>query len=164
LLGWRNIFVLAVKVVLSAELARPGFIALLFSRSAVIASLRGSDLLSSYLLCCTVVVHIRRGRVWSHWLGVLLCRRWRLRVVCRWSIGVRRAHGMAITIRHVAIWPVLRVHGRPRRMMATMLHGGLRLRLGLGGLDVGSNAETSRAGAVRLWGGCGLGRRWRTVG
>lgn len=62
---------------------------------------------------------------------------------------------MTIAIRHVAIWPVLGVHGGPRRVMATMLHGWLRLRLRLGlGLDVGTDTEAGGAGAVRVWGRC----------
>lgn len=114
----------------------------------MIASLCGSDLLSSYLLCCTIVIHVRRRRVGRDGLGILLAR-WRLRVVWR-SIRMRWTHGMTISVGHAAVRPVLRVH-RPRRVMPAMLHG--RLRLGLR-LDVDADAEAGGAGTVRLLGRC----------
>jgi hypothetical protein len=49
ILWWRDILVLAVKVVLFAELARSRFVALLLACSTVVASLSSSDLLSLHL-------------------------------------------------------------------------------------------------------------------
>lgn len=47
---WRgNIFVLAIKVVLSTKLTRSCFVALLLARTTVVACLGGSDLFSPYL-------------------------------------------------------------------------------------------------------------------
>lgn len=48
---WRwDILVLTVEVVLSAELARSGFVALLFAGAAMVASLRCSNLLPSHVV------------------------------------------------------------------------------------------------------------------
>jgi hypothetical protein len=75
ILWWRNIFVLAVKVVLSAELARSRFVALLLARSTVIASLSSPDLLSPHLRCrrgsTGILAHVRARGVR---LAVLLAR------------------------------------------------------------------------------------------
>jgi hypothetical protein len=60
ILWWRDIFVLAVKVVFSAELARSRFVALLLARSTVVASLSSSDLLSPHLRSR------RRSRILAH--------------------------------------------------------------------------------------------------
>ena len=52
-LGWRDILVLAVEVVLPAELARSSFITFLLSRTTVVTGLGGAPLLSLYLLLPT---------------------------------------------------------------------------------------------------------------
>jgi hypothetical protein len=70
MLWWRNIFVLAVKVVLSAELARLRFVALLLASSIMVASLSSPDLLSLSLNrqhVCARAMEIR--------LSILLARR-----------------------------------------------------------------------------------------
>ena len=69
LLGRWNVLVLAIKVVLPAELTRPGLIALLLARTAMVARLSGSDLLSSHLLGCGVCAiwrHVGPVRVRAH--------------------------------------------------------------------------------------------------
>jgi hypothetical protein len=62
-LGWRDVYVLAVEVVLSAELARPNFVAFLFSRTAMVTGLSGAHLPWSYLLCGVIIVYVRGPRV-----------------------------------------------------------------------------------------------------
>ena len=49
-LGRWNVLVLAIEIVLSAELAWPGFVTFLLARTAVVTCLGGPDLLSSNLL------------------------------------------------------------------------------------------------------------------
>jgi len=87
-LGWRDVLVLAVEVVLSAELARSCFVTLLLSRTAVVTRLGGAHLLSPYLLRVSIVVHVRSLRVGRSRSGILLLDRWwRLDMIWR-SVGV----------------------------------------------------------------------------
>ena len=73
-LGWWYILVLAVEVVLPAELTRPGFVAFLLSRTAVIARLGGANLLSPYFLGGAIVCHVKSLSIWSLWRAVPLNR------------------------------------------------------------------------------------------
>jgi hypothetical protein len=155
-LGWRDVLVLAIEVVLSAELARASFVTLLFSRTAVVTSLGGAHLLSSYLLCGAIVVHVRRLGVGCDRRGVLLGRLWRLGMVGR-TVGVRWTHGVVVSIGYAAVGSML-VADCPRLVMAAMLHGSLSLRL-----DVDTDTDAGGAGTVRLWcSGC-LRCEWGAV-
>lgn len=151
---WRwNVLVLAIKAVLSAELAWSSFIAFLLARTAVVTSLRGADLLSSDLLCCAAIcAHVWALGVRINLVAILLS--WG-RLVKDGSIGVRGANGVVVAIWYAAIWALFWVHG-PVVLMAAMLHAlSGRLRL-----DV--DADTGGARAVGFRGGSGL-RRWRTT-
>lgn len=76
-LGRGNVLVLAIKVILSTELAWPGFIAFLFAGAAMIACLRGADLLSPCLLTCTPIIrHVRTRRVMVDGGSILLLTWW----------------------------------------------------------------------------------------
>jgi hypothetical protein len=85
-LGWWDVPVLAVEVVLSAELTRLKFITFLLSRTAVVTGSPGAHLLSSYLLCYAIVVHVQGLHVGCVRMGLLLVRWWRLVLVWR-SVG-----------------------------------------------------------------------------
>jgi hypothetical protein len=126
-LGWRDILVLAVEVVLPAELTRSSFITFLLSRTTVVTGLGGAHLPSSYLLCGAIVVHVRGLRVGCDRRSVLLGWWWRLCMI--WcSVGVcSRTDGVVVSIGYAAIGAML-VVDRPRLLVA-MLHESLTLRL-----------------------------------
>lgn len=144
-LGWRYILVLAVEVVLPAELTRPSFVAFLLSRAAVVARLGGANLLSPYLLGGAIVCHVGGLGIWSHWLAILLDR-WRSLGMVWLSVGMGGTDGVVVAIRYAAIGTMLRVHG-PRGVVSAMLHGRLSL-----GLYVDTDAETGGPGTLGLWG------------
>jgi hypothetical protein len=103
-LVWRDVLVLAVEAVLSAELARASFVTFLFSRPAVVTGLGSAHLLSSYLLCGAIVVHVRGLRIGRDRRGVLLgWWWWRLGMIWR-SVGVcSGTDGMVVSIWYAAI-------------------------------------------------------------
>lgn len=155
-LGWRDVLVLALEVVLSAELARSRFVTLLLSRTAVVTRLGGAHLLPPYLLRVAIVVHVRSLRVGRGRSGVLLDRWWRLGMIWR-PVGVRWTHGVVVSIRYAAIGAML-VADCPRLVMAAMLHGSLTLRF-----DVDTDTDAGGPGTVLLWcSGC-LRCEWGTV-
>ena len=99
-LGWRDILVLAVEVVLPAELARSSFITFLLSRTTVVTGLGGAHLPSSYLLCGAIVRGLRVG---CDRRSVLLGWWWRLCIIWR-SVGVcSRTGGVVVSIGYAAI-------------------------------------------------------------
>jgi hypothetical protein len=154
---WRwNILVLAVEVVLSAELARACFVALLFAGSAVVAGLSGPHLLSSHLLSACILSHVRALCIGINGLAILLAGRRRRRVEDG-AIGVGGADGVAVAIGDVAVGAVLWIHG-PWTLMSAMLHA-----LGRS-LDVDADADAgARAVGLRRRDG-GLRRGRGTVG
>jgi hypothetical protein len=114
----RDIFILAVKVVLPAKLTRSGFVTLLFSGAAMVASLCCSNLLSSHLVLGILArrpAHIAARRVGFDGLCiVLLVRRdsWRLELLL---VGMRRTDDRSVAIgRRVAT-------GRPAGDAGTVL-------------------------------------------
>ena len=142
LLGRRHVFVLAVKVVLSAELTGAGFVALLLAGPAVVASLRGSDLLAADLLLCRralILAHVGARRVGADWLAILLAwGRWGVEAL----VVVRRADGVAVAVGDGSVGTVLRGHGPWTLVAAAMLHAlGWRL-----GLCVGADADAGGPG------------------
>lgn len=158
-LGWRDILVLAVEVVLPAELARSSFITFLLSRTTVVTGLGGAHLLSSYLLCGAIVVHVRGLRVGCDRRSVLLgWWWWRLCMIWR-SVGVcSRTDGVVVSIGYAAIGAML-VVDCPRLVVAAMLHGSLTLRL-----HVDTDTDTGGPGTLWLcWRSGRLRCEWGTV-
>jgi len=123
LLWRRNVFVLAVKIVLPAELARACFVAFLFSRTAMIAGLCGSDLFAPHLLAWGSVV-------WTHvWTRCCIRNRLSIRLSSRrrWCVKativrMRWTYGCTVAIGNSAIRTMLRVHGPVILVMLAMLH------------------------------------------
>jgi hypothetical protein len=137
-LGWRDVLVLAVEVILSAKLARPSLVTFLFSRTAMVTGLGGAHLLSPYLLCSAIVVHVQGLRVEGDRRGVLLGRWWRLGMIWR-SIGMcPRTDGVVVSIWYAAVGAML-VVDCPVVMVAAMLYGSRLFRL-----DSGSHTDAGR--------------------
>lgn len=154
ILGRWYILVLAIEIVLSAELTRSGFVTLLLSRPTVITRLCRANLFAPYwLACCAcILTHVRARCVRA--LIILRSRRRRWRVKGLSTIVMCRAYRMAVAIGHMTIGAMLRIH-TPWALVATMIHRWwLRL-------DVGTDTGS---GALRLWHGSGLRSGGRSVG
>lgn len=102
-------------MVFPAELTRPGFVALLLARAAIVASLGGANLLSSHLCrrCAAILSHVGSSRVRRH-SGCSILGRLRY----RWGLEMRLIGGThagaAVTIGNASVARAMRVRvGRP---------------------------------------------------